>query len=695
MKAPLQEIGRLAVSALSRNVALTSIFSGIMLVALGAYVVIVLERRMQEEVNSRLEIAAAGLRASLVEKISQQTHLSESFGALIEADESFVDPEFEKLAAILLRDRPEVINVAIAPNLVVSHVFPVEPNQGVIGLDLSERSGGDVARTALRRNQTLIEGPVVTVQGPKAFITRTPVRLNTGDSPAVWGMVSVVVHSDAILEHAFELERSGYFDIIISEVGRDSLLFGSSRPEEAIFASFPLGLEGIDWQVEVFPTHRLLTEVSWEHRAVLTAFSALIIPLVGLLIFYALHVRIVGRLKSLLSDSINAIDDGFVIYDPQDRFVLCNDAYKRMYEKSADLFVPGIPFSHIIREGVKRGQYTDAIGREEEFIRQRLEAHDAATSTTTQRLPDGTFLKISERKTSDGSLVGFRVDITELEKARAAAEEAFQVKSEFISVLSHELRTPLTVILGYAKVMANVALLKSAQKLETLMVDEEPDIVAVSEALDHLLHQVTMYANKMESSGSHLLTLINDLLDYSKIEQGHFQLQLEEFSLKSIVAAVVEDMSDLASEKGVMLIDETQDAALLADKIRFKQVMINLIGNAIKFTDYGSIIVRTSLCEDAIEITVSDTGRGIPHEKLGRIFEAFQQADLSDRRSAGGTGLGLAISRTITEMHGGKLSVTSEVGVGSTFTVRLPLEKETIYEISQPRNRLSRPLVQA
>ena len=695
MKAPLQEIGRLAVSALSRNVALTSIFSGIMLVTLGMYLVIVLERRMQEEVNSRLEIAAAGLRASLVEKISQQTHLSESFEALIVADDTFVETEFEKLAAILLRDRPEIINIAIAPDLVVSRVYPLEPNQRVIGLNLSEFAGGSTARQALEQDRTLIEGPVTTVQGPTAFITRTPVRLHSAGAPEFWGMVSVVVRSEAILAHALELEHSGYFDIVISQTGREDYVFGYSKPRAEVSFEFPLGINGVDWQVEVAPTQRLLTEVSWEHRAVLIAFSALVVPLVGLLIFYVFHMRIVGNLKTLLSNSINAIDDGFVIYDSQDRFVLCNDAYKRMYEKSADLFVPGTPFSHILQEGVKRGQYTDAIGREEEFIRQRLEAHDAATNTTTQRLPDGTFLKISERKTSDGSRVGFRVDITELEKARAAAEEAFQVKSEFISVLSHELRTPLTVILGYAKVMANVGLLKSAQQLETLLVDEEPDIVAVSEAVDNLLHQVTMYANKMESSGSHLLTLINDLLDYSKIEQGHFQLQLEEFSLKSIVAAVVEDMSDLASEKGVMLIDETQDAALLADKIRFKQVMINLIGNAIKFTDYGSIIVRTSLFEDAIEITVSDTGRGIPHEKLGRIFEAFQQADLSDRRSAGGTGLGLAISRTITEMHGGKLSVTSEVGVGSTFTVRLPLEAESIKEISQSRDQLSRPLVQA
>jgi signal transduction histidine kinase len=302
-------------------------------------------------------------------------------------------------------------------------------------------------------------------------------------------------------------------------------------------------------------------------------------------------------------------------------------------------------------------------------------------------------LKVAERKTSNGSRVGFRVDITELEQARAAAEEAFQVKSEFISVLSHELRTPLTVILGYAKVLASVKLLKSARQLNELISEGNCSVEVISDQFDALLRQISGQARKMESSGSHLLMLINDLLDYSKIEQGHFQLNLEEFSLKSVVSSVVEDMSDMAFEKGISLEDESRDMTLVADKIRFKQVMINLIGNAIKFTDTGCVIVSTAYHEGEVEISVSDTGQGIAEDKLSMIFEAFKQADLTDRRAAGGTGLGLAISKSITEMHSGRLTVESELGRGSTFTVKMPLQ--AIVDAPRLLNRMSRPLLTA
>lgn len=678
---------------LNQNITALSVTIALLLASLGLMLNSALQERMETEIASKTAIAAEGLRAALESQISEITHLSESFEALIEADPDFVATEFDHLASILLRDRPEVMNIAIAPNLVIERVYPTAPNQGVIGLNLLDLTQGDFVKEAIEHDATLFEGPVQTVQGPTAFITRTPIRFGTSQTEEPWGMVSIVVLAEAIFEYPLEMQASGDFEILILRPGKAAPIFGEQI--ERVYAPniSTLSRDGFNWEVKVYPTDKLVSAIAWDESTLLIAFALLCIPIVGLLIFYARHMKIVGRLRSLLADSLNAIDDGFVIYDADDRFVLCNDAYRRIYSRIQDMFVPGVTYEAIVREGVKRGQYAEAIGREDEFIEQRLTDHNDASRTIMQKLPDGTWLKVAERMTADGARVGIRVDITELEEARAAAEEAFQVKSEFISVLSHELRTPLTVILGYAKVLANVGLLKSARQLESAISKDVPSEAEMSEAFEALLQQVSGQAKKMESSGSHLLTLINDLLDYSKIEQGHFKLKLEEFSLKSVLSSVVEDMSDMAFQKGISLEDESRDMTIIADKIRFKQVMINLIGNAIKFTDVGCVVVSTSFREGEIEVSVADTGQGIPQDKLNMIFDAFQQADLSDRRAAGGTGLGLAISKSIVEMHSGQINVTSELGRGSTFTVKMPLE--ALVETPRFLERMSRPLMSA
>jgi signal transduction histidine kinase len=236
------------------------------------------------------------------------------------------------------------------------------------------------------------------------------------------------------------------------------------------------------------------------------------------------------------------------------------------------------------------------------------------------------------------------------EEARLAMEAANLAKSRFLANMSHELRTPLNAIIGYTELILDSTY------------GEIPD-------------RVRGTLQRVERSGRHLLGLINEVLDLSKIEAGQFKLDSASFSLADTAAGAVASLESLAREKGIKLTVATQPALpqAIADERRITQVMVNLIGNALKFTDAGEVEVRVTADANAFAIAVRDTGPGIAPEHRSRIFEEFQQADTSTTRPKGGAGLGLAISKRIVEMHGGTLKLLeSEVGRGSTFGFTLP-----------------------
>ncbi len=239
----------------------------------------------------------------------------------------------------------------------------------------------------------------------------------------------------------------------------------------------------------------------------------------------------------------------------------------------------------------------------------------------------------------------------EAEADRERAEEANRLKTGFLNTMSHELRTPLTVILG------NLPLICDEREM--------PDAAATAEI-----------ARDVERSGKHLLVLINDLLDLSKIEAGKMDLQPETVSLTMFVEEVLQAGRGFAKNKSKSLEFKAEildDLEAPADPVRLNQILLNLVGNAVRFTDQGSITVSVRRDGDWAEIVVRDTGCGIETEHYEAIFEAFRQVDSSSTRKSGGTGLGLAISRRLAELHGGSVSVASVVGQGSAFTLRLPL----------------------
>ncbi len=240
--------------------------------------------------------------------------------------------------------------------------------------------------------------------------------------------------------------------------------------------------------------------------------------------------------------------------------------------------------------------------------------------------------------------------LNEIRDKSRQLEIASQHKSQFLANMSHELRTPLNAIIGYTEMMADGLYGKVGEKAAGVL-------------------------ERVQNNGRHLLGLINDVLDLSKIEAGQLTLTVEPYSVADMVATVLSATESLARTKGLAL-DSAVASGLptgTGDARRLTQVLLNLVGNAIKFTDSGSVEVRAVQAGDRFEFSVVDSGFGIAPADQARIFDEFQQVDNSSTRKKGGTGLGLSISRKIVELHGGRISVESEVGKGSTFKVTIPI----------------------
>jgi signal transduction histidine kinase len=368
-----------------------------------------------------------------------------------------------------------------------------------------------------------------------------------------------------------------------------------------------------------------------------------------------------ARAEARLRDAIDVLPEQLMIFDAEDRLVICNEAVRRLDDPPPNWSSIGCSFDEILRS--RLGARTVSEQRRSRRLELRREHHRNPGPPLEVRTPDGRSLRVTERRTADGGTLLLRVDLTELHKlagelrrAHAEAERVSIAKSEMLAALSHEIRTPLSGIIGFADLLlaSNLA----------------------PEHRQQLLH--------VRSAGQALLDLAKEMLDLSKAAAGRIKIESRDFDLGGLLDECTALIAQSAAAKGIAILcsfDAATPRLVSGDAARLRQVLLNLLGNAVKFTDAGEIAVtvRPAAAADHVAFMVRDTGIGIATEDLPHLFERFSQLGEPERQ-AGGTGLGLAISRSLVQLMGGTLEVESVAGQGSRFcfTIPLPARRSTL-----------------
>ena len=371
--------------------------------------------------------------------------------------------------------------------------------------------------------------------------------------------------------------------------------------------------------------------------------------------------------QRILRGAIEALGEAFVLFDPEDRLVYCNDRYRALYAPIQNEIFVGAFYENIVRAATRYGIFKGAREGEEQWISETMQEHRQPYSDRVREMRDGRWLRIIEGRTVDNYHVGFRIDVTELQRALLAADAASRSKGQFLANMSHEIRTPINAIMGLLQLLSYTALAPQQGEL----------------------------VHKARTATRSLLDILNDILDYSKIEAGKLELNPEPFELSQLFQELSVILSGALGDKSLELVyalDPRLPQRLVGDALRLKQVLINLGGNAIKFTASGQVRVAVRLVHQVgglvrLRFSVHDTGIGITPEQQRYIFSGFSQAEASTARRYGGTGLGLAISQRLVVLMGGELTVDSVSGRGSEFAfeIELPVATGELAVASPPK----------
>jgi two-component system, sensor histidine kinase and response regulator len=391
-----------------------------------------------------------------------------------------------------------------------------------------------------------------------------------------------------------------------------------------------------------------------------------------------------------LLDAIESLEDGFILWDEEWRLVLCNSRCREIYAESADLLVPGVSIRTMYLEGARRGSF-GVIGDPEAFADAAI-AESNQPGNRIERQFGERWILANKRPVAMGGWVAIYSDVTErrrheldlanahgrlenqaaaltalagdLSVAKDEAERANQIKSEFLATMSHEIRTPMNGIIGMNALLMTTDLTPDQRK----------------------------FADAVRLSADSLMSIINDILDVSKLEAGKVELEAIDFTLETLIEDAVELFAPRAHDKGLEIAVDLVPLAserLRGDPARLRQILLNLLSNAVKFTERGYVAVEARLVPEGpsqfrVRIAVADTGIGIGEADRDKLFQRFAQADGSITRRFGGTGLGLNISKQLVELMGGSIAVSARPGGGSVFEFDLVLPKGSAAALPLP-----------
>ncbi len=605
----------------------------------------------------------------VLSELSSRLQPAVAVGAFVASSDYVSQEEFAGFAQRLLEEQPRVLGVQWQSDTQLVFQWPQEWDW-----------------RSHRRPETMGADEVVIsrVQSPDAggglvldahFREAMP---GNAHGPAGWA--TVIIDLAALFDQIGLTDPLGNTRYALRLLGAEQPAGGALMGAQSLFdARGPqriLHMAGQQWEIAAAPANGW--PAGWPRQASFRLLILVFSVIVAALVFQALRMpvrnrrairRAVGELEAnqaRFRDAIHTLPAGFVIFDRDDRLAVCNERYRSLYKRSRPRLQVGRSFEEILAYGLEHGQYADAPEGDAkacadfaEILQQR---HSLPDSAFDVELGGGRWVRVVESRMQDGGTVSFHVDVTEqkftehvLIDARQRADDANLAKSTFLATVSHEIRTPLNGVIGILSVLAG----------DTTMSEEQRTHVGTA-----------------RSSARHLLTLLNEILDISKMEAGKLELEPVDFGFRSMVEGAAAMVRAQAVAKGLDFIVEIDDAAprrtLRGDESRIRQVLLNLLSNAIKFTDQGEVRL-VARAEPAgvrgcpVWLEVSDTGVGFDPADTERLFQPFKQIDGNAARRFAGTGLGLAISQRLMDMMGGSITATGRPGEGARFQVSFNL----------------------
>lgn len=614
--------------------------------------------RLQSVLNNRL--ALTGGLAAYARSHEQELNQGEFevFAADMAASfERYQGPEWVD---------PSVRSLQLAPDGIVTFIWPLEGNEAAIGHDIiNDPARGDAVRRSIDEGAFVLAGPFDLLQGGRGLVGRSPIFTGAGDTERFWGFATVVLNFDEVLYLA-NLDQDIVGEHRIALRGRDGtgaigeVFFGPPDVFEADAVLSTINLPDGSWQLAAVP------EQGW------TGFggrsTTRVILLAGLLGAIAIGV-LCRRWLDALALAQRASDDVAVLLESIDGPVVSTDARLQVTHWNRSVAVlTGIAADRAVGKDLETvtSEFRSRRGDATIASTARLTLRDGSSRTveTTVATADeptasgdarGFDFAVAARR--DGGVVLVGLDATarrehdRISADLAALEQTSKMKDDFLTSTSHEMRTPLTSILGLAELLADGSLGELSERQQRAV-------------------------ETVERTGAHLLSVVNQVLDVATITANGLELELTQVPIAQVARSAVEIAEPLAAARSIELHASIDAVGCLVegDQVRLGEVMLNLLSNAVKFTDEGGDIgIDVETQDDTVVITVWDTGVGIPADKQYLLFRPFVRIENST--FAEGTGLGLSIAYEIVRLHQGTLTVDSDPGRRTEFVVRLPLDK--------------------